>query len=125
MTNDFEVIHSYSRAQALEDGVLIDITETTREAGIRFPVAVTNNVFASYVRIPAGVEAQDEKGRLWDIAFMLAIAIRRLGNGSSIINYELYVRNNNRRAELVRLKAVCGPGDDGKPVVTVMLHNED
>jgi hypothetical protein len=26
---------------------------------------------------------------------------------------------------LVRLKALCGPGDDGAPVVTVMLPDED
>ena len=26
---------------------------------------------------------------------------------------------------LVRLKAVCGPGDDAAPVVTIMLSDED
>jgi hypothetical protein len=26
---------------------------------------------------------------------------------------------------LVRLKAVCGPGDQGEPVITVMMPNED
>jgi hypothetical protein len=29
------------------------------------------------------------------------------------------------RAPLVRLKALCGPGDQGEPVVTVMLPDED
>ena len=26
---------------------------------------------------------------------------------------------------LVRLKALCGPGDDGTPVVTIMMPEED
>jgi hypothetical protein len=26
---------------------------------------------------------------------------------------------------LVRLKALCGPGDDGEPVITVMMPGED
>ena len=30
-----------------------------------------------------------------------------------------------RTPPLVRLKAVCGPGDHGEPVVTVMLPAED
>jgi type I site-specific restriction endonuclease len=36
-----EVIFSYTRAQAIADRVLIDVTPTALEAGFRFPVAVT------------------------------------------------------------------------------------
>jgi hypothetical protein len=39
--------------------------------------------------------------------------------------FQLHVRNDNRRATLVRLKAVCGPGDELEPVITIMLSNED
>jgi hypothetical protein len=37
------------------------------------------------------------------------------------------VRNDNRSGTppLVRLKALCGPGDQGEPVITVMLPEED
>jgi hypothetical protein len=37
----FELIHRYSRADAIRDGVLIDVSETARAAGIRYPVALT------------------------------------------------------------------------------------
>jgi hypothetical protein len=43
-TNE-EVIFSYSRKQAIEDGVLVDLTSLARDAGIKFPVAVTRAVF--------------------------------------------------------------------------------
>jgi uncharacterized protein YunC (DUF1805 family) len=36
-----EVIHAYTRAQAIEDGTLVDVTETAKEAGIKYPTAVT------------------------------------------------------------------------------------
>src|SRR4051794_4558851 len=36
-----EVIFAYTRADALADGVLIDVTDTAKEAGFRIPVAVT------------------------------------------------------------------------------------
>lgn len=120
-----EVIHSYTRAEALEDGVLVDVSATAREAGIRFPTAITASVWADYVRVPEGVDGQDEAGRLWDILWMLREAIRRAGKDGSIIRFELVVRNDNTRAEFVTLKAVCGPGDELEPVVTVMLPEED
>jgi len=123
-----DVIYSYSRAQAIEDGVLCDVSEVAREAGIKFPVAVTSTVWDRYVEVPAGVKAQDKQGRLWDVLYMLRVAIAKAADGS-LINYQLYVRNSNRqrldRRDLVNLKAVCGPGDNGEPVITIMLPEED
>jgi hypothetical protein len=36
-----EIISRYSRADAIRDGVLIDVSAVAREAGIRYPVALT------------------------------------------------------------------------------------
>jgi hypothetical protein len=74
--NNENIIHSYSRAQALDDGDLVDVTETAKEAGFKYPVALTRTVWNTYVEVPAGVEGQDEAGRLWDILFMLRLAAR-------------------------------------------------
>jgi len=41
------VIDAYSRAQAIEDGVLVDVSATAREAGLRYPVALTRAVAAA------------------------------------------------------------------------------
>jgi hypothetical protein len=43
------------------------------------------------------------------------------------VPFALHVRDDNREGTppLVRLKAVCGPGDQGEPVMTVMLPHED
>jgi hypothetical protein len=37
--SDDDLIYSYTRAQAIEDGVLVDVSEMAREGGIRFHVA--------------------------------------------------------------------------------------
>jgi hypothetical protein len=49
------------------------------------------------------------------------------GNDGPVVNYAVRVRNDNREGmpPLVRLKAVCGPGDRGEPVITVLLPEED
>jgi hypothetical protein len=120
-----DLIHSYTRAQAIEDGFLVDVSTTAKEAGLRFPVALTRTVWGQYVEVPDGVEGQDEAGRLWDILWMLAVAIKRSKEPGDTMQFQLYVRNDNRRPRLVTLKAVCGPNDDASPCITVMLPEED
>ena len=125
-----EIISTYSRTEALADGVLVDVSATAREAGIKFPVALTRAVWTRYVEIPAGVRCQDEAGRLWDILWMFRVSVRRaaLAGGEPLL-YHLYVRQHNRerldRRDLVTLKALCGPGDDAEPVLTILLPEED
>lgn len=127
MTENCTMIHTYTRAEAIADGVLIDVTETAKEAGFRIPVAVTAAVWAGYVAVPPGVEAQDERGRLWDVLWMLFVSIRSSHDSGAELRYRLHVRNDNRAGEPppVVLKAVCGPADDGSPCMTVMLPEED
>jgi hypothetical protein len=118
------VISAYTRADALSDGVLIDVSAMAREAGLRHPTAVTSAVWAQYVAVPEGVEAQDEQGRLWDILMTLCFAILRDGKGNQLL-YDVLVRNNNTSPRRVTLKAVCGPGDSAEPVITIMRPDED
>jgi len=73
----FEVIHAYTRAQAIEDGVLVDLSDLAREAGFRFPVAVTQGVWA-VLNPTKELEGagQDMAGRAWDMLTILRHAIR-------------------------------------------------
>jgi hypothetical protein len=125
MFGNAEVISRYTRKQAIEDGALIDVSVTAKEAGFRLPVAITATVYAEYVKVPNGVVCQDEKGRLWDLLWMCALAVGK-AKGSEVI-YGLHVRNDNRDGTppLVRLKSVCGPDDDASPCITIVLPYED
>lgn len=133
------VIYAYTRAQAIEDGVLIDVSETAREAGIKFPTALTSAVWADYVAVPAELKGQqDEMGRLWDILWMFSMAVRsnRITGTTGAFQVIIAkpdkgdwrsnenVHNGSRTQRLVTLKAVCGPSDDGAPCVTIMKPEE-
>ena len=122
------VIYSYTRSQAVADGVQIEVSKTASEAGIKFPVFLTRGVFDSFVTVPPGVTCQDEAGRLWDIVWMLRFAILRSRAGAQRIPVALYVRQSNtERPRLIKLIATCGPLDidDPQPAITVMLPDED
>ena len=149
-----EVVYAYTRAQAVADGVQVEVTKTAQEAGIRFPMFLTRAVYDAYVTVPPGVTAQDDHdsrseqsiwgshlvaglgsqpGRLFDIVWMTRFAIiRAKGRAGSPLHaarlpVALYVRNDNHAAKLVKLIATCGPVDidDPQPAITVMMVGED
>ena len=122
-----DVVYSYTRAQAVADGVQVEVTKTAQEAGVRFPVFLTRTVFDAYVAVPPDVSGQDEAGRLWDVVWMLRFAIQRTKRGVERLLFALYVRNDNRAAKLIKLIAVAGPLDidDPAPAITVMMPDED
>ena len=134
------VIFSYTRKQAIEDGVLVDVSETAKEAGIKLPTALTQAVYEEYVVVPHEQEGQqDESGRLWDILWMFSCAVRAGRVNGSEGRFDLIVAKpdkgdwqanekvfeGDRERRLVTLKVVCGPNDDASPCITIMRPEED
>ena len=127
-----DVIYRYTREQAIADGVLVDVSNMARDVGIILPVAMTAAAWADAV---AWQEAdnerqtyQDESGRLWDVLFMAAYAIRTQRRPDDRLLYQLRRIPRDGRSTTAReltLKLILGPGDDGKPVITILMPNED
>ena len=121
------VIYAYTRSQAVTDGVQVEVTKTAQEAGIKFPMFLTRAVFDNYVAVPEGVTGQDEAGRLWDLVWLTRFAVLRSHGHTDRLPVALYVRNDNHRAKLVKLIAVCSALDidDPQPALTLMMADED
>ena len=120
-----DIIYTYTRKQALVDGVLIDVSETAAEAGFLWPVAVTAGVWDTIENIPPKLNGiQGIKGRLWDCLFMAQHAARR-GGVETLYRLQMDRNEDGRRLKMLTLKLVSGPGDDMEPVITIMLKNED
>jgi hypothetical protein len=126
----WDVIDVYPRSQALADGVLVDVSEMAREAGFRWPVAVTDHVWhdcCEWPTDPPYSQIQSTSGRLWDVLWMTHVAAAA-SRDSGRIDVQLYVvplDPKPRPAQLTRLVAVCGPGDQAEPVVTIMFPSDD
>jgi hypothetical protein len=132
-----EPIAVYSRRQAIEDGVLVDLSEVITPCPFKYPVAMTRA--ASAATIEAGGEwklegdsetltlpgGQDIKGRTWDV-FMTLLATIRAGGSTDRVTFAVLVdTHSNGRKTRVGLNSICGPGDDAAPVITIMLPAED
>ena len=121
-TNDANLSHEifgepiccYSPAQAIEDGVLVNISERARRAGTRYPTACTAGVWSLIGTVPEACTAE-ESVRLAEVLAALLAAIRQ-ARGTDRVTFE---------ALGASLWAQCGPGDTAAPVLTIMREGED
>jgi hypothetical protein len=139
------LIHVYTRAQAIADGVLVDLTTATddkgqllcREAGFKIPIALTRGAWAKTIEAAGTWKYTDNgevfelsggqslSGRVWDLLSNLRLACSG-ASGSDRFHFQVLVDGHgNGHREPVNLWALCGPGDDARPVMTVMLEGED
>ncbi len=123
--HEWEVIYSYTRSQALADGVLVDVSQMASEAGFRYPTAITADLHARLTPNQREQElGQSYEGRLWDVVFMASFAAHQAGAASqcqfevSLFEAEEdspHCTNHNT----LKLIIMLGPGDEGEPVITI------
>jgi transposase len=71
---------------------------------------------------------QDQSGRLWDVLFMAAYAVRAAQTVDRQLRFSLQCvprDGHATRSQSLKLKLVAGPGDRGEAVITIMLPDED
>lgn len=108
-----EPIFSYSRAQGIEDGVLVDVTEYAK-GYFKYPVAVTQSLWAVIDdAVVKGHRSCDYMGILHDIFYMMIMKIRSESHGS-----DLMIRVKIGR-ETYNVVSVVGPGDTAALVITI------
>lgn len=114
-----EPISVYTRAQALADGMLVEITPTAKEAGFRFPCAITAALWQVFETIPSRTPWEDVPGRLWDVVWMAKMQSGKCKEGVSRFVFELILHRVDVRSKYTQLVMDCGSGDTGEPVLTV------
>jgi hypothetical protein len=129
-----EVIATYTRAQAIADGALVDLS-TPGEGGItnevaalcrqhyRWPVAVTRRVWNLVEKSVAHPRwCNDLSGVLHDILWMS----RRCGQDVSPTErlFTVAITGAGRR-RVWTLKIAAGPDDEGRPCLTILFPDED
>ncbi len=118
MFNKDDIIYSYTRAQEIEDGVLIDVTGIAKQAGFKFPVAITQHLQGNLSHI-AKSSFEDYNGRLWDVLTVLFYTIKQGRSKGSTIEFIVKFGGKNHK-----LWGICGPGDNAEPVITIMYPED-
>ena len=98
-------ISIYTRAQAIEDGVLVDITEQAKQQRFVFPVAMTSALWDKCT-------AENLRHVLTQLHREIKSAVPECDR----LKFAIFG---------FTIKCVVGPGDDPRPVITLMLEDED
>ena len=121
-----DIISVYTREQAIKDGIFVDVSEVAKEAGIKYPVAITTNLYHSHI-VPsekAKALGQDEKGRLWDVLTMFMFTAKHVKD--SFMEFEVLFQDTPNKHTKVKIWAVCEAMSptDPRPAINVMLPED-
>jgi hypothetical protein len=121
-----EIIHAYTRAEAISDGVLIEVrADLLQEAGIKHRTAISCILWHDVIEPDELSKAagQSVEGRLWDVLAVFRVFARQ--TDVPLLLFPVSFLFNGREHRDVEIKAVCGPGDDTTPCITMMHEWED
>ena len=134
MFTEADLISEYSRRQAIEDGVLVDVTKAARETGFRVSVVLTSHVWERCVSLDGkpllkGL-GQDERGRLHDVLWMAYLRARigvRISGDRGTFRLTVLVQEPGNKVQRVteELVLAIGPVDEWEPVATIMYAEDD
>jgi hypothetical protein len=110
----FEVVHRYTRAQAIADGVLVDVTEEAKRCGFSVPVAMTGTLFGD-------CKSWAEDAAWWLLCFACETIRASKRRDTDRLSLPLMQFVGHPKTAIVHL----GPGDAGEPVVTLMYPGEE
>jgi hypothetical protein len=122
------LIDSYTRADMVEDGSLVDVTSTARKVGFLLPVALTYAVWVGSIQPydgPGKPTKVRKSGALWDCLMMLYIGLKHTKSQDLEFLFPVIIIDESGSDEIVILKAVLGQGDEGEPVITIMERQEE
>lgn len=127
------VIYGYSRAQAIDDGVLVEVPESaSRAAGFKVHTVMTASAWGATVGFGTDLAELLMKATAVLAAAMLEYRQSehraRMGLGEPVGDRLAFAYDAEREdggVDVVQLLLVIGPGDNAEPVGTVMLPSED
>lgn len=131
MTDQIEVLHVYTRAQAVADGEQIllqgELAQMAKDQGIVVPIYFTRLAWADAVKWEKGADSygQDEKGRLHDVLFVLGMTIRA-NRGGNRVKFSVSVVQEDGRKLTTPLYAEIGATDHNNPApaITIMVGDD-
>jgi hypothetical protein len=124
-----DLVYAYTRAQAVEDGeqVLLtdELAQLAREAGWNYPIYITRSVwFLIEMAVANKKHHNDLKGVLWDVLNMAGFYARANRSGNEI-RFKVIITGASRKRNHVMVAQV-GPTDidNPSPAVTIMFPEE-
>lgn len=113
------------RRQAIEAGVLIDVTPTAQQLGLTFPVTITKPLWDIGIVTNQSLSQEEQTGRLRDILMAFRLRLASLATISPLIDFPaLLAMPPSTVPQPVPLFAIIQPDGTSQANVTLLLPNE-
>lgn len=111
--------------QALETGVLIDVTPTAKQLGFSFPVTVTKPLWDVGIAPVKTLSQEDQANRLRDVLMAFRLRLATQPTVSPLIDFPaLLAFPPNSVPQPIPLFALIQPDEENRATVTLLLPNE-
>lgn len=113
------------RQEAIQSGILIDVTPTAKELGLTFPVTITKPLWDIGIVTNQSFSQEEQTGRLRDILMAFRLRLASLATISPLIDFPaLLAMPPSTVPQPVPLFAIIQPDAGNQANVTLLLPNE-
>lgn len=130
--SEADLVSVYTRAEALQDGVLVDVSAQAKEHGFKVPMALTHAAWHECVAWDEYDEGrkgglyQSPRGRLADLLNLAMVVARNVDGDRAPFEVWRIPRDGESLVPgPVMLVLTIHGGDHGEPVCTIMEPGED
>lgn len=113
------------RQEAIQSGILIDVTPTAKEVGLTFSVTITRPLWDIGIVTNQSLSREEQSGRLRDVLMAFRLRLASLATISPLIDFPaLLAMPPSTVPQPVPLFAIIQPDSGNQASVTLLLPNE-
>lgn len=113
------------RQEAIQSGILIDVTPTAKELGLTFPVTITKPLWDIGIVTNQSLSQEEQTERLRDVLMAFRLRLASLATISPLIDFPaLLAMPPSTVPQPVPLFAIIQPDSGNQANVTLLLPNE-
>ncbi|HET7909346.1 MAG TPA: DUF6573 family protein [Nitrospira sp.] len=114
-----------SLKQAIDAGALIDVTETAKQVGLSFPVAMTKPLWETGIVAGTTLTEEERAARLRDVLMAFRLRLTAQPTTAPLIDFPALLGfPHGAVPRLVPLFALVQPGEHNQAMVTLLLPTE-
>jgi hypothetical protein len=112
--------NTVTRARAVVQGLLFEVSPMAQKAGIPYPVFITKRVHESCIVTPNTSEGEPEQ-RIKDLTLALRMALARIEPGQTRIKLSFVPQVSKSPSSLYQLEVVCAPLEKNLPIPALTI----
>jgi len=129
--NESDVIYSYTREDAIDDGILIPVDTISenlaKQAGFSIPVLVSHSLYEKHLKPTETLEkmGQDIIGRTWDVLNVARYTATQSKDSDRMEFVVSFLAVNNSNYDVKLIASIDVMSKNNQPAIHIFLPEDD